>query len=66
MLQGAVADPFGHMWLVGKILEYEFEFQSGWCCGEERNHGEKAGEFCFRGSIWLQFEAWLDSIRNRF
>jgi uncharacterized glyoxalase superfamily protein PhnB len=21
MLQGAVVDPFGHMWLVGKILE---------------------------------------------
>jgi PhnB protein len=21
MLQGAVLDPFGHMWLVGKILE---------------------------------------------
>jgi hypothetical protein len=21
MLQGAVIDPFGHMWLVGKILE---------------------------------------------
>jgi uncharacterized glyoxalase superfamily protein PhnB len=21
MLQGAVVDPFGHMWLIGKILE---------------------------------------------
>jgi uncharacterized glyoxalase superfamily protein PhnB len=21
MLQGAVLDPFGHMWLIGKILE---------------------------------------------
>ena len=21
MLQGAVMDPFGHMWLVGKVLE---------------------------------------------
>jgi PhnB protein len=22
MLQGAVVDPFGHLWLIGKILEY--------------------------------------------
>lgn len=22
MLQGAVKDPFGHMWLIGKVLEY--------------------------------------------
>jgi hypothetical protein len=21
MLQGAVIDPFGHMWLIGKVLE---------------------------------------------